>query len=561
MKTLENFLRYPIDDFPHYIALLDGKSLTKDMVSLKETGTYQDLVEKVVFENMKKNRLTYGQIGRVVVMILGTPKFNSELFVEIVSRCEGNLPWQEFIKSLYLNSTKETSKYNEASEELHHMCKFYEAMQYTYHVDWENEVDYISPSCFIYLIEHLFLLASRWKGFVVATKSCFVEWLIYQEGSSLKDLSSKNGVPQIVEDVNHFLYRVIRVLLSEPITVKKWIRKSNMNVDHYYPLFVLRLVILLCLLHLSSGRYLDLLHNLLRKNSSTSAQCAQLPREFIDVLSKGRNSLGFKVYAEAFKVIDNPLVIVNLRKNAVKFVSPDATIIDLKTCQKQEIMLKVLLPKQVDCVGKETAAVITEASASKSNVFPSTKSMNVLGFWDMLEKLQLAVNESCLAKVLHYSIMIREHFLDPCIELLISSICGGLPKNPVNLENKNEMGEVLSLLDELKQLSSTLIATDLKNQLPVIGQLSKKILSRQPKVSHIMDQLLPNGVIDYGVSSEASTAALDNHDHGQNAPEESKEKMSKNSRDNNNSGPGNTKGNGKGKKNNSKKKKGGKKGK
>ncbi|KAL4392729.1 hypothetical protein AHAS_Ahas03G0374200 [Arachis hypogaea] len=587
MKTLEKFSRYPIDVFPRYIALLNGKLLTKDMFSLKETGTYRDLVEKVVFENLKQYRLTYGQIGRVVVMILGTPKFNRELFVEIVTKWEGNLPWQEFIKSLYRNSTKESSKFNEASEELLHMRKFYEAVQYTYHVNWEIEIDYISPGCFIYLTEHLFLLASRWRGLVVATKSSLVEWLIYQEGNSPKDLSSKDGVPQIVEDVHRFIYKVIRVLLSEPITVKKWIRKSNMNVDHYYPLFVLRLVVLLCLLHLSSGLYLDLLHDLFRKNSSISAQCAHLPREFLDVLRKGKNSLGLKVYAEAFKVIDDPLVIVNLRKNASKFVSPDATIIDLMTCQKQELMLKVLLEKQVD----DTAAVITEASDTKSNVFPSTncsdlpnrssvlvsdqpsnsggirhnESMNVLGFWDVLEKLQLAVDESCMVKVSHYSILIQENFLDPCIELLISSIWGSLPKNPVNLENKNEMGEVLSLLDELKQLSSSLIATDLKNQLPVIGELSKKILSRQPKVSHILDQLFllceKKVVVDYGVASEASTAALDNHDLGQSALEESKDKMSKNSPVNINSGSGNTKGNGKGKKNNSKKKKGGRKGK
>ncbi|MED6110877.1 hypothetical protein PIB30_047024 [Stylosanthes scabra] len=168
--------------------------------------------------------------------------------------------------------------------------------------------------------------------------------------------------------------------------------------------------------------------------------------------------------------------------------------------------------------------------------------------------------------------------LEPGNELISSKISGSLPKTRVMLENKNNMGEVLTLIEEAQQfcststqlcstlrqlssaseqLSSTLTVTDLKNQRPVIGdllkhqllgfgdllknqhpvigELCKKFLSGQAKVSHILDQL--------------------------NALEESKDTICKNCRVSVNSGPGNTKGNCKGKKNNSKKKKGGKKGK
>jgi hypothetical protein len=44
-----------------------------------------------------------------------------------------------------------------------------------------------------------------------------------------------------------------------------------------------------------------------------------------------------------------------------------------------------------------------------------------------------------------------QDFFDPCIQLLTS-----LVQNPVNLENKDEMGELVSLLDEMKQLKVSL---------------------------------------------------------------------------------------------------------
>lgn len=45
--------------------------------------------------------------------------------------------------------------------------------------------------------------------------------------------------------------------------------------------------------------------------------------------------------------------------------------------------------------------------------------------------------------------------MDPCIQLL-TSISGMFSDIPHNLKYKNEMGEVVILLDEMKQLSSAL---------------------------------------------------------------------------------------------------------
>ncbi|XP_061342415.1 uncharacterized protein LOC133288626 [Gastrolobium bilobum] len=676
LKTLENYRRQPIHHFFRYVVPLDWKkSLSKDMFSLRLTEDCEDLGKEVIYENIKlKGRLTYGQIGRVAVMILGTANSKNELSVEIMKRFEDNPPWKEFIQSLQWNSATEISQDNEAVKEVHRIYKFCDALQYTYNVNWTEEVDYISPSCFMYLIERLLLFTSCWEGFIFATKSSFVEWLIHQDENSLPNFSLLAEVHPDVKDVHKFIAYVLREFLYNQNDTKHWIKKSNLNVKYYFPLFVLRLVVLICLLHLSSGKYLELLHELLGKSQVTT----QLPLEFYNVLRKGRRRLGLKVFAEAFKMIDNPLVVVRLWNNSSEIVCPDAVFVDFKICQQRELILQVLFPNTVDNVGGETEAVIVEASGSTSNEFPSkfpntvdnvvgetaaviveaaastsnefpstfpntvdnvggeTKAViveasgstsnefpstfpntvdNVVGetaaviveasgstsnefpsmfpntvdnvggeteaviveasgstskefpstncssvpnnsstpvsdqtsnsgmkyeinmsmnadyFWDMLENMQLAVDESCLNMVSCNSIIIRE-FLDPCIELLISSISGSLSENPVNLKNKTELEEVVSLLDEMKQLSSALSVNDslIENRIPVIGELAKKILVRRPKVAHILNKLvLINKItnVEYETTSQASIEA-GNDDQGQNDLVESKDIMSKN---------------------------------
>ncbi|KAJ1430520.1 UvrD-like helicase, ATP-binding domain [Sesbania bispinosa] len=370
LKTLEKFRKPPIDSLFCYIVPLDWKkSLTKDMVFLRATEVCQDLVKEAIYENIKrKDRLTYGQIGRVVVMILGTANMKNELFVEVMTRFEDNTPWKEFIQSLLGKSAQEMSQGNEAITELHSMFKFYEALQYTYSVNWIKELDYISPSCFMYLIERLLLLTSCRKGFIFASKSSFIEWLIYQDENSFPNLSMIDNVQSVIEDVHKFIAHVLREFVYDQNGIKNWIRKSNLDVKNYFPLFVLRLVVSICLLHLSSGKHLDLLHYFLGKSHLTT----QLPSEFRNILQKGRKHLGLIVFAEAFKMIDNPLVIVRLWNNSTEIVCPDAVFVDLTICRQRELILQTLFPDRVE--GGETAAVEVEASDSPSKEFPSTNS-------------------------------------------------------------------------------------------------------------------------------------------------------------------------------------------
>ncbi|XP_019462940.1 PREDICTED: uncharacterized protein LOC109361863 [Lupinus angustifolius] len=462
LETLKKFLKYPIDCFFRCVHPMDKrKSLSKNMISLRATEPCQNLIEEVIYGNIRgTDRLTYNKIGRVAVLILGMANPRKKFFMKIIERFKNNFPWKEFIHSLRWNSAE------------HKLCKFYKALQFTYNVNRKEEVDYISLGCFTDLIERLLLLASCMNGFIFATKSSFAEWLIYQNGNCYSVPH-----PSLIADILEFIADVLGGHLYNPKATENWITKSSLDLKDYFPMFVLRLVVLLCLLHLSSVKYEGLLQDLLCQRHIT----AHLPVEFFTVLCKGRKQLGLKVFAEAFKVIGNPLVIARLSNNFSEIVCPDAISVDLiNMFQQRELILQVLFRSRVDFFGGETGAVVT--------YFPSMNfrsrnknSAHDVSFWDMLENLQLAVDDSCL-KLLQDSV-------DTCIELLISLICGSLPQNHIRIQSKSEMRELLCLLDEMKQFSSVLSMSDHEKHISVIDELSKAILCRRPKVEHVLNKL------------------------------------------------------------------------
>ncbi|CAL0324811.1 unnamed protein product [Lupinus luteus] len=536
LKTLDKFLRHPIDSFCRYVLPLDkSKSLTKDMITLRATKTCQNLLEEVIYENINgKNTLTFGQIGKVVVLVLGMANRKNELYLEIMKRFEHSSPWDGFFYSLYRNPAQDISQVDEAVIDLCTLSQFHQALQLTYNVNWRLAVDYISPSCFMDLIERILLLTSCWKGFIFATKSSFIEWFIYQDGNSLPvpNSSLKADVQRLVEDVHKFIADVLRELLYNQIDTQNWIAKSYMGMRDYFPLFVLRLVVSICLLNLISGKNITFLHDLLGKRHITKL----LPVNFFKVLSNGKKHLCVKVFAEAFKVIGNPLVIVRLSDKLSKIVCPGAVSVDLKMCQRRELMLQALFPTGVHSLDGESASLIVDASGSETKEFPSTNcsSSAYVSFWDMLEKLLVAIQRPCLIRILHYCKILRD-FVDDCVELLISSICGSLPQNPVNLEDKNEMGEMVHLVDEIKQLSLALSVSDsvIDKHVNVIDEFCKKILSRREKVEHVLNPLFLLYKKNIIVEDEALLDSISTTCSVENVPndlEQSEEDMSKNSK-------------------------------
>ncbi|KAB1205202.1 TPR and ankyrin repeat-containing protein 1 [Morella rubra] len=257
------------------------KSVGGEIISARKDNRCSSLFKllKVIVENISlKGKLTCGRIGRVVMVILGAVKLKNYLCEEILKRFDGddrNPLWKTLIQIL-CGQLRSKFPHGTVPEKLH------EALMDTCSANWRKEIDYISPGCFLYLVERLLILASCFQGFFITSKSSFAEWFNYLEvDTNQNSIPVAEGLP-FLGSVYKFIGDVVQQLLYNKSDLTEWIRKSNINVEEYYPLLVLRLVALICLVHLNSWDFFDLLVDLLGRGYITE----QLPREFNDSLRK-----------------------------------------------------------------------------------------------------------------------------------------------------------------------------------------------------------------------------------------------------------------------------------
>lgn len=211
----------------------------------------------------------------------------------------------------------------------------------------------MSPVCFLYLVEHLLFLVSYCQGYVFTTKDLVVEWLIFQQWNTTPSASSLTDVgasekTEILGDTYSFMVSIVHELLCDEEGTVEWLEKSNTDLKDY-PVLVLRLVVIMCLICVNSGKHFDLLFDLLGRNCIIS----HLPKQFYDAFL-GRQKRSFvEVLAEALKQIESVLVIVSWGNNHFHF-SPDAILLDDVVNQNKEGILRVLFPKNVSSRGQQS---------------------------------------------------------------------------------------------------------------------------------------------------------------------------------------------------------------
>jgi len=221
----------------------------------------------------------------------------------------------------------------------------------------------------LYLVERLLILASYSQGYFITSKSSFAEWFIYQEGDTSPDSTSVAEMQPLLNRIYDFVVNgVVMPLIDNKEDTMKWIEMCGINAKDYYPLLVLRLVTIICLVHLNCGNFSDLLFDLLRRSYITE----QLPWGFYDVLRRRlKHFNNVNAIAEAFKKINNPLVIVSLGKNCSQFLCPDAIFVDMTVKQCREDIIRVLFPKTAKELQGQTGIIEVETTNSCSKVLSS----------------------------------------------------------------------------------------------------------------------------------------------------------------------------------------------
>ncbi|GMJ04502.1 hypothetical protein HRI_004119400 [Hibiscus trionum] len=349
---LMKFVSRSSKDFFGFVFPLDWReSLSKSMISLRGSETSRNLLEEVIWEltKSKSNGFSYGEIGKVALIILGSGQLNTELYGKILECLHWNEAWKNFTASLKEDRVSPTvSSTGCAAGHIKQIgniepviFKFLEALQDTYDADWRNIFDYMSPVCFLYLVERCLMLLSFFNGYLFTTKTTFVEWFIYQDGSSRSTSDFESVDRQSLEDILKFVIDMVQQLLYFDEGTVEWIEKSRINVEEYHSLLVLRLVMIICLVHLNFGKGLNLLADLLRQEHITGL----LPLEFCDALRRYSRNIDANVLADAFKNIGNPLVIVSIKGNCPKYECKDAIFVDMKVNPCKVEILTILFPE------------------------------------------------------------------------------------------------------------------------------------------------------------------------------------------------------------------------
>ena len=141
--NLQKFIGLSTEQVFGYMFPLDWRnSLKKNMVLLRGMDVSKNLLEQVIDDYINsKNNLTYGQIGRVAMIIFGSGILNHKLCGKVLRKLDCDSPWKAFFEILCLNTSEE-------QRELPLICSLHEALLHTYGANWKNEKDYILPSCF-----------------------------------------------------------------------------------------------------------------------------------------------------------------------------------------------------------------------------------------------------------------------------------------------------------------------------------------------------------------------------------------------------------------------------
>ncbi|XP_059624937.1 uncharacterized protein LOC132268175 [Cornus florida] len=516
-KKLQTFLELSTEYFQKVFPFDWRKSLAENMISLRGTELSWKLLEEFIRGNFK-GKLTYGQIGRVVMVWLGSKKPADVLCEEFVKRFDRNSSWRVFAENLRGKEDPESLLWSlssisvEALSRVSLVHQFHKAMEDTFNANWRKESDYISPSCFLYLVEHLLISVCYLRGYFLTTKSSFIEWLFYQQPNSNPSANSVADMQSSLSGIFDFVACILQQFLYNKIETADWIKKSNINFNFYYPLLVLKLVVILCLLCVNSGKYLELLSVLLGRNDITS----MLPREFFTILKRMRKrnyiEVNTSLLADAFKKIEDPLVIVRLGKDCSEFISPNAIYVDMSGTQCKEDIMRVLFPQNTKAPQGKKVAV--GENSTNSMEYRSTNIEKGKGdslqtdwglFWEISDSLKFVdeKREGILMKCMFPKMKVE---VEKNIDIFTAAMSRSKRK-PCD-ENGVVFGEVNSMLGELKQLSSAL---DTSDQHPEklnskVFELLNKLQLRRPLLESFFNQLLADE--DTNAMSEAPESSI-----------------------------------------------------
>ncbi|KAL2459868.1 uncharacterized protein Fot_54612 [Forsythia ovata] len=264
-------------------------------------------------------------------------------------------------------------------------------------------------------------------------------------------------------------------------------------------------------------------YNVLFELLGSSQIRSQLPREFREALQSGRKyvddhvNVNVNAVAEAFKIIGDPVVIVNFGENNLEFVYPNVIFLDMGVSPvgKKDIM-EVLFPrsnetshvqityveetKKISCSGlplnvdnhgaTSMAPPLKMASKSDQNLSSENENVNLEMKWGVLQEI------SDMLKSVENGKGVNSKFITPrkkaevveILNILVAESTQFSEKKSPTAEDENVLFEAANTIEELKQLSSLLDLSDLDTR--KIGEILKSLESRRPRLDFFFSRFV-----------------------------------------------------------------------
>ncbi|XP_047071019.1 uncharacterized protein LOC124679269 [Lolium rigidum] len=183
-------------------------------------------------------KLTHGHLGRVTMFLLHVGQCTSRqsddmLFSSLLQYLDKGSEWANFFQSLKIFIC--AGGFFGRSPLI---LNFKLALEFTFNANWMAEPDYISPTCYVDLIEFLCFFASSYSlpiGCVFCTKSILVKVLKCCTSTTyLFKFPSTDLVPDHIPlSAGRFIFQSVRKLLSNKRMIQEWFEKTSTSTSSY----------------------------------------------------------------------------------------------------------------------------------------------------------------------------------------------------------------------------------------------------------------------------------------------------------------------------------------
>ncbi|KAJ1272597.1 hypothetical protein BS78_06G215000 [Paspalum vaginatum] len=303
-------------------------------------------------------KLTHGHLGRIAMHLLYTAQPNHILNSRFDQYLDDDSEWAYFFQSLKTFLDSGVGRYALVEN-------FKLALEFTFNANWRTEPDYISPICYVNLIECLgfFALSSFLpNGCALCTKSLLIKMLKCRTSKDYLSNCLVSGLGDQDLDVDRmtflsgrFLWQSIRQILTNKRDIQEWDRKTIPTVSYVSVLLRLVIMFYLVTLTLPFGNCYEVTAFLL-----SHGIFEDLPPDFSKKIVPTLKSRFCKVthftnvFGDALAAIGNPMVVLGLPKRGLTSRGLNAYRISSMDLSDADKVMALLCPEQKSPVQEET---------------------------------------------------------------------------------------------------------------------------------------------------------------------------------------------------------------